>query len=513
MMYKRFFAAILSVILCFSMILPNAFALNFAAASAFVMDGDTGEELYSYNGDTARVPASMTKVLTAYIVYEELEKGTITLETPIKISHNVAVKSRDSNYPTAVPLTEGATYTVDTLLHLIMIPSASASCIAMAEHISGSESAFVTRMNQTAKSLGLTATYYNCHGAQPNYITARSQAMLTKIFIDTYPDILRITKKSGFSFNGSYYNNTNHLLNTMAPYEGLDGFKTGTISAAGYCVTTTAVRNGRRVIAVVMKSTSDAQRFADSRQLLDYGFDQIAKRDASRASTTVAMTAQPDSIRPYAPASFTAQMEGVTAPYTASAQWYVNGQAVENYGNSAFEVSANKTSTLHYTLTELAGDTMTVSFVLTMPDGTEKRAETTVAVDQTPVSYTGLLNIRSAAVYPGKTLTVTADVVGENDIARVHLPAGWYWDGEPISGYTNDSFTINNDIASSSYTLRIPSDAAPGAHTLSFIVGPADNAAVQQLVLTADIEIVSPTAADEVIDSIEPEEVAALLAA
>ena len=271
-MYKRAFAAILSVILCFSMTFPNAFALNFAAESVFVMDGDTGEELYSYNGDTARVPASMTKVLTAYIVYEELEKGTITLDTPVKISHNVAVKSRDSSYPTAVPLTEGATYSVDTLLHLIMIPSASASCIAMAEHISGSESAFVTRMNQTAKSLGLTATYYNCHGAQPNYITARSQAMLTKIFIDTYPDILRITKKSGFSFNGHYYNNTNHLLNTMAPYEGLDGFKTGTISAAGYCVTTTAVRNGRRVISVVMKSTSDAQRFADSRQLLDYGF-------------------------------------------------------------------------------------------------------------------------------------------------------------------------------------------------------------------------------------------------
>lgn len=513
MMYKRFFAAILSAILCFSMTFPDAFALNFAAASVFVMDGDSGEELYSYNGDTARVPASMTKVLTAYIVYEELEKGTITLETPIKISHNVAVKSRDSNYPMAVPLTEGATYTVDTLLHLIMIPSASASCIAMAEHISGSESAFVTRMNQTAKSLGLTATYYNCHGAQPNYITARSQAMLTKIFIDTYPDILRITKKSGFSFNGSYYNNTNHLLNTMAPYEGLDGFKTGTISAAGYCVTTTAVRNGRRVIAVVMKSTSDAQRFADSRQLLDYGFDQIAKRDASRASTTIAMTAQPNSIRPYSPASFTAQVEGVSAPYTASAQWYVNGQAVENYGNSAFEVSANKISTLHYTLTDLVGDTMTVSFVLTMPDGTEKRAETTVAVDQTPVSYTGLLNIRSAAVYPGKTLTVTADVVGENDIARVQLPAGWYWDGEPISGYTNDSFTIKNDIASSSYTLRIPANAASGAHTLSFIVGPADNAAVQQLVLTADIEIVFPTTADEVIDSIEPEEVAALLAA
>ena len=502
-MYKKFLAIVLSVALCVGIAVPCAGALNFEAASVFVMDGDTGEELYSYYGDTARVPASMTKVLTAYIIYQELEKGTITLDTPIKISHNVAVKSRDSNYPMAVPLTEGTTYTVDTLLHLIMIPSASASCIAMAEHISGSESAFVKRMNETAKSLGLNATYYNCHGAQPNYITARSQAKLTKIFIDTYPDILRITSKSGVSFNGSYYNNTNHMLNTMAPYEGLDGFKTGTIAEAGYCVTTTAVRNGRRVIAVVMKSTSDAQRFADSRQLLDYGFQQIELRNASRASTTATITSQPASVRPYESAAFTVQMNGVSTPYAAKAQWYVDGQPVEGYGNSSFSVSAGKTSTLNYTLRELTGSSLSVAFVLTMPDGTEKRAETTVAVEQRPVSYTGSLNIQSAAVYPGKTLTVTADIEGKNEIARVQLPAGWYWDGEPITNYTNNAFTILNDAASSSYTLKIPEHAAPGAHTLSFIVGQADSTGVEQLVLTADVEIVSPSTVE---DTAEPDE-------
>ena len=489
-MHRKILAMFLAVVLCFGGSMPCALALDFEAQSVFVMDGDTGEELYSYNGDVARVPASMTKVLTAYIVYQELEAGSITLETPVKISHNVAVKSRDSSYPTAVPLTEGATYTVDTLLHLIMIPSASASCIAMAEHISGSESAFVTRMNATAKELGLNATYYNCHGAQPNYITARSQAALTKIFIDTYPDILRITSKSGFSFNGTYYNNTNHLLNTMAPYEGLDGFKTGTISQAGYCVTTTAVRNGRRVIAVVMKSTSDAQRFADSRQLLDYGFDQIQKRDASRASTSVSITAQPDSVRPYQPASFTVQLNGVSASYVAKAQWYVNGEPAENYGNSNFQVTKNKTSTLNYTLHELTDDTLDVSFVLTMQDGTERRAETSVPIEQRPVSYTGSLNIHSAAVFPGKTLTVTADVLGENDINRVQLPAGWQWDGQPITGYSNDAFTIVNDRANSEYTLKIPADAEPGVHTLSFVVGPTDSTGVQQLILSADIEIV-----------------------
>lgn len=493
---KRLLAVFLAAAFCICSALPAASALSFAAESAFVMDGDTGEELYSYNGDVARVPASMTKVLTAYIIYQELEAGSLTLDTPVTISHNAAVKSRDTNYPTAVPLTEGATYTVDTLLHLIMIPSASASCIAMAEHISGSESAFVTRMNQTARDLGLNATYYNCHGAQPNYITPRSQAMLTKIFIDTYPDILRITSKSGFSFNGSYYNNTNHLLNTMAPYEGLDGFKTGTISEAGYCVTTTAVRDGRRVIAVVMKSTSDAQRFADSRQLLDYGFEQIRLRDASRAATGVSITVQPDSIRPYQPVSFQMQLTGVSASYNAKAQWYVNGEAVPGYGNDNFQATAGKTSTLNYTLRELAGDTLTVSFVLTMPDGTEKRAEATVPVEQRPLEYTGSLNIQSAAVYPGKSLTVTADIAGENGISRVQLPAGWQMDGQDIAGYSNAAFTILNDTAHSQYQMRIPADAEPGVHTLTFYVGGADSTGVNQLVLSAEIEIVSPESTD-----------------
>ena len=475
-------------------LMPGAAALSYRAESVFVMDGNTGETLYEYKANVSRVPASMTKVMTAYIIYQEIAAGRLTLDTPVTISANAAAKSRDSSYPMAVPLQQGGSYTVDTLLHLIMIPSASASCIAMAEHISGSEQTFVQRMNQTARDLGLTATYYNCHGARPNYITARSQAKLTKQFIDTYPDILRITAKSGVSFNGSWYNNTNHMLNTMAPYQGLDGFKTGTIAESGYCVTTTAVRNGRRVIAVVMKSTSDAQRFADSRQLLDHGFAEIARRDASRAATGVQITAQPNSVRPYMPASFTVQLTGVSAPYTARAQWYVNGAPVEGYGNSSFSAAANKSSTLHYTLRELTGETMTVTFVLTMPDGTEKRAETTVAVEQRPVEYSGLLNIRSAVVYPNKTLTVTAEIEGENGIGRVELPARWQWDGADIAGYANPKFAIVNDAAQSAYHLRIPADAPAGSHTVSFVLGDANSTGAKQLVLTAEIEVVLPEA-------------------
>ena len=449
---------------------PTAYALDIEAASAFVMDAQTGECLYEYNGDVARVPASMTKVLTAYIVYQELEKGTLTWDTPVKISHNVAVKSRDSSYPMAVPLTEGKTYSVDTLMHLIMIPSASASCIAMAEHISGSETAFVERMNQTADALGLNATYYNCHGARVNYITARSQAMLTRRFIQDYPDILRITSKSGVSFNGRWYNNTNHMLNTMAPYEGLDGFKTGTISEAGYCVTTTAERNGRRVISVVMKSTSDAQRFADSRQLLDLGFSEIAKRDASRQTTTLQIVQQPNIVNPFQKFQVSAQINGVSANYVASAQWYVNGEAVADYGNSYFQVTNGKTSVLDYTLDRLDTQSLNVQFCLTMADGTVRTAQTTLPVASVDLALDASLNLERADVYPGKTVTITADVTSSAALPKVTVPVQWELDGNVIPN-APQTVTLENGHGQVSLDWTAPDD---GKYDLTVSIGNAD---------------------------------------
>lgn len=449
---------------------PTAYALDIEAASAFVMDAQTGECLYEYNGDVARVPASMTKVLTAYIVYQELEKGTLTWDTPVKISHNVAVKSRDSSYPMAVPLTEGKTYSVDTLMHLIMIPSASASCIAMAEHISGSETAFVERMNQTADALGLNATYYNCHGARVNYITARSQAMLTRRFIQDYPDILRITSKSGVSFNGRWYNNTNHMLNTMAPYEGLDGFKTGTISEAGYCVTTTAERNGRRVISVVMKSTSDAQRFADSRQLLDLGFSEIAKRDASRQTTTLQIVQQPNVVNPFQKFQVSAQIGGVSANYIAGAQWYVNGEAVADYGSSYFQVTNGKTSVLDYTLDRLDTQSLNAQFCLTMADGTVRTAQTTLPVASVDLALDASLNLERADVYPGKTVTITADVTSPAALPKVTVPVQWELDGNVIPN-APQTVTLENGHGQVSLDWTAPDD---GKYDLTVSIGNAD---------------------------------------
>ena len=485
---KKRLSVLLMATLMLSMLTPLASALSIRAESAFVIDADTGEALYSHNGDTARVPASMTKVLTAYIVYQEIERGTLTLDTPVKISANVAQKSRSSAYPMAVPLDGGKTYTVETLLNLVLIPSASASCIALAEHIAGSEAAFVARMNKTAKEMGLTATYYNCHGAQPNYITARSQAKLTRQFIMDYPGVLSITSKPSYAFNGRTYNNTNHLLNTMGPYEGLDGFKTGTIPEAGYCVTTTAERNGRRVLAVVMKSTSDAQRFADSRVLLDYGFAEMARRDQARASTVVTIKQTPTEISPFVPFAVSAAMTGVSAPYEAKAQWYINDQPVEGYGNSSFVVQEGKISTLRTALRDATGEDVSVRFVLTMPDGTEKAAETVLTVSNEIPGLGGTLNIRSASVYPGKTLRVTADITAS--VPQIEIPARWEWDGAPIAGYGNAAFPIKDGAAKSGYALTIPPDASAGTHTLCFVLNPEALAGAPRIELRADITVV-----------------------
>ena len=281
---KHGFTRIMGLLLTLSILLSTAAVAaeepdipSVTAASAIVIDYDTGEVLYEKDADTMRVPASMTKVMTAYIIFEELEAGNLTLDTMVSISDENAQKSRDGkSYPASVPLPAGSSVSVDTLLKLILVPSASASCIVMAEYISGSEEAFVQRMNETAKRLGMTAEYENSHGAHVHYLTARSQATLVREFIHRFPQILDYTSLTGVTFNGKWYPNTNKLLPGLDyAYDGVDGFKTGTISAAGYCLSATAVKNGRRIISVVMKSSNDKTRHTDSAALLDYGFAQL----------------------------------------------------------------------------------------------------------------------------------------------------------------------------------------------------------------------------------------------
>ena len=156
-------------------------------------------------------------------------------------------------------------------MELILVYSASASVVAMAELLCGTEAAFVDQMNQKAQQWGIDAHFVGCSGIEDNALTPRAAAQLARKLIADYPQVLEITKKTSVYFHGAQYSTTNHLL-TSQPYPGADGLKSGTTDNAGYCFLATAVRNGVRIITVVMKSTSGDQRFVDSTALLNYGF-------------------------------------------------------------------------------------------------------------------------------------------------------------------------------------------------------------------------------------------------
>jgi len=264
--------------------------VNIVSQAAVVIDFETGEVLFERDAHSRRAPASMTKNLTAFIVYEEIAAGNLTLDTMIRVSPFASQISatHDQRLP-VFPLRAGSYHSVDTMLHLIMLPSSNGASVAVAEHISGSESAFAERMNETGRSLGMYADFGNSHGALPTFTNAYSMGRLVYEFIHRYPDILRITEKSSFVMEGHTINNTNLFLhsNNAHYFPEVDGFKTGTTALAGHCLSSTAVRDGRRIVVVTMNAAGNPGRYGDSRTLLNFGFEEAARRAANRLSVTI----------------------------------------------------------------------------------------------------------------------------------------------------------------------------------------------------------------------------------
>jgi len=286
---KKFIVCLLTVVFMLSSfpVMVRATTLqapNISAPIAVVMCFYTGEILYNRNMEHRWIPASMTKIMTAFIAYQEIEAGNLTLQTQIQVSANAARFSNDRRVEgTFVPLTEGEYIYLDTLLQLVMLPSANAAALVIAEHIGGTEAAFVERMNTTATELGMYSSFTNSHGAFAHHTNAYSIALLVREFIIRYQDILRITRMQNMPFDSTTYNNTNLLLNSHY-FAGADGFKTGTIRAAGWNHSTTAYRDGRRVIAVVMNTANNNERMSQSRVLLEFGFNELARREAERVA-------------------------------------------------------------------------------------------------------------------------------------------------------------------------------------------------------------------------------------
>ncbi|TMO56244.1 serine hydrolase [Pseudoalteromonas phenolica] len=250
-------------------ILPSAPQIN--AKGYFLMDYTTGKVIAEGEPDTKLAPASLTKMMTSYVIGVEIEAGNISPTDMVTISEKAWAK----NFPgSSVMFIEvGKQVSVDDLNHGIIIQSGNDACVAMAEHIAGSESAFADLMNAHAEKLGMSNTHFiNSHGldTDEHYTTPRDMATLGVALIRDVPEEYALYKEKSFTFNGIKQYNRNSLLWDASL--DVDGIKTGHTSEAGYSLVTSATKDDMRLIAVVMGTDSERARKVESKKLLNYGF-------------------------------------------------------------------------------------------------------------------------------------------------------------------------------------------------------------------------------------------------
>ena len=247
----------------------NSNFLELSCESAILVEQTTGKILYDKSSHTELRPASVTKIMTILLIMDAIENGQLTYDTKITCSKNAS-----SLGGSQIWLEENETLTVDEMLKAICIVSANDCCVAMAEYIAGSESAFVDKMNQKAKELGMNNTVFkNCHGIdEDGHITSSYDiALMSCELLNKYPEITKYTTIWMDSLrNGeSELVNTNKLIRT---YDGATGLKTGSTSLALYNLSASATREKLSLIAVVMRASTPTERIANAKKLLDYGF-------------------------------------------------------------------------------------------------------------------------------------------------------------------------------------------------------------------------------------------------
>ena len=253
-------------------------AVDISAVSAVLIEGSTGDIIYEKAKDKELVPASITKIMTLTLIFEALDNGKLTLETPVSVSEYAA-----SMGGSQVFLEPNETQTVDTMIKCISIASANDAAVAMAEKIAGSEEAFVKKMNEKAVALGIKHTQFkNCTGLDDNiesghFSSAYDVALMSRELITKHPEIsnystvwmdtiIHKTKKGETEFG---LTNTNKLVRF---YDGITGLKTGSTSKAKYCLSASAHRDDMDLIAVIMAAPDHKKRFSEAQALLDYGF-------------------------------------------------------------------------------------------------------------------------------------------------------------------------------------------------------------------------------------------------
>lgn len=247
--------------------------LPLSSASALLMEKETGTILLQQNAHQKLEPASVTKIMTLLLVMEAVDSGRLSLDEPVPVSAHAAGMGGSQVY-----LKEEERLSVSDLIKCVAVVSGNDCAVALAERLSGSESAFVEQMNQKAQALGMEDTHFvNCTGLPaPGHLTsAYDIALMSRQLLLHHPDIRQYTTIWTDSIrNGAFgLTNTNRLIRF---YDGATGLKTGFTASAQYCMSAAAQRNGMELIAVVMKAPTTAQRFQDASCLLDYGFANYA---------------------------------------------------------------------------------------------------------------------------------------------------------------------------------------------------------------------------------------------
>ena len=278
----------------FSLLAAFALCVSAAAAgpavscpSALLMEKQTGTVLFAQDEHTPREPASVTKIMTLLLVMEAIDSGALSYDDVVTGSAHAAGMGGSQIW-----LKENEQMTVRDLLKAVCIVSGNDAAVALAEHLAGSEDAFVERMNVRAQELGMNDTHFvNCTGlpAAGHLTSACDIALMSRELILHHPDIRQFTTVWMDSLRGgeSMLVNTNKLIRF---YDGATGLKTGSTGSAGYCLSATAEKNGMELIAVVLKGKTSDERFSDAKSLLNYGF-----------STWSLVTVTPDEVLPPVP--------------------------------------------------------------------------------------------------------------------------------------------------------------------------------------------------------------------
>ena len=272
---SKFSVSALALAVAFCWNAASARAIETKARNAILMDFDTGQYLYTKEHDKKVAPASMSKLMTIYMVFDKLRNGTLSLDDTFTVSENAWRKGGAASGSSTMFLNIGQKVRVEDLIKGILIQSGNDACIVVAENLSGSEEDFAVEMQKKARKLGLNnSTFANATGwPHPDHrMSVEDLAKLSRIIISEFPEFYHLFSEKNFTYNNIRQGNRNPLLYSMS---NADGLKTGHTEEAGFSLTASAHKDGRRLIEVMTGMSSNKERSEEAEKLMNYGFREF----------------------------------------------------------------------------------------------------------------------------------------------------------------------------------------------------------------------------------------------